>query len=358
MGKRVFGVAVLLALVLLSMPAACAVTVIGSENDDEARRIAAARAAMAAQTLGHYGMTPVYARDIADGQYEVAVASSSPYFKILRALLTVEGDAMRLEIGLGSESYSHVYPGDTAGAEAAAQADWIPGEATGDGTAFVIPVEALNRPFDCAAYSKNRQRWYDRRLLIDAASLPEGALSFPLPDYVLVEKALLNYTADAPAPEATAAPEPEAPRPVAIDLPDGEYSVEVNLAGGSGRASVSSPTLLTVREGRAWARLLWSSAYYDYMLIGPTRYDNLTTDGGNSTFEIPVVALDAAMPVVADTTAMGDPVEIEYTLTFYRESIADKGRIPQEAAKKVLAISGAIIAVGAVLNHFVKKRRR
>ena len=54
----------------------------------------------------------------------------------------------------------------------------------------------------------------------------------------------------------------------------------------------------------------------------------------------------------------GDPVEIDYTLTFYRESIADKGRIPQEAAKKVLAISAAIIAVGAVLNHFVKRRRR
>ena len=92
MGKRVFGVAVLLALVLLSMPAACAATVIGSENDDEARRIAAARAAMAAQTLGHYGMTPVYARDIADGQYPVSVESDSPYFKIVRALLTVEGD--------------------------------------------------------------------------------------------------------------------------------------------------------------------------------------------------------------------------------------------------------------------------
>ena len=358
MGKRVVLIATLVALVMLSMPVAHGATVIESGDGDEARRIAAAREAMAAQTLGHYGMTPVYARDIADGQYAVSVASSSPYFKILRALLTVEGDAMRLEIELGSESYSHVYPGNMAAAEAAAQADWIPGEATGDGTAFAVPVEALNRPFDCAAYSKNRRRWYDRQLLIDAASLPGGALSFPLPDYALMEKALLDYTADAPAPETTAAPEPEAPEPAAVDVPDGEYSVEVNLAGGSGRASVSSPTLLTVRDGRAWARLLWSSSYYDYMLIGSARYDNLTTDGGNSTFEIPIVALDAPMPVVADTTAMGDPVEIDYTLTFYRESIADKGRIPQEAARKVLAISAIIIAVGAVLNHFVKKRRR
>ena len=124
------------------------------------------------------------------------------------------------------------------------------------------------------------------------------------------------------------------------------------------RCSVSSPTLMIVRDGKAWARLLWSSPYYDYMLIGPTRYENLTVDGGNSTFEIPITAMDAPMNVVADTTAMGDPIEIDYALSFYGDTVADKGKIPQEAAKQVLVISGAIIAVGAVLNHFVKKRRR
>ena len=146
--------------------------------------------------------------------------------------------------------------------------------------------------------------------------------------------------------------------PVSLPHSDGEYSIEVDLAGGSGRASVSSPTLLIVREGKAYARLLWSSPYYDYMVIGETVYENLTTDGGNSTFEIPITAMDEPMEVIADTTAMGDPLEIEYTLTFYSESLGDKSRIPQEAAKKVLYISLAIIVVGAVLNHFVKRGRR
>lgn len=358
-GIRRFG-RILAVLITLAMcaPYVRAVVVIGSGDGDEAERLEAARSAIEALSLGHYGMTPVYGRDIEDGAYEVAVASDSPYFKVVRAVLRVEGDAMSAVIEIGSESYLYVYPGDTAAAEAADRDDWIPGEATGAGTAFTVPVEALDRPFACAAYSKNRQRWYDRQLLIDAGSLPEGALAFPLPDYALSEKALLAYETDAPASGPGTEPEIRTPQPAAVDLPDGEYSVEVNLAGGSGRASVSSPTLLIVREGRAWARLLWSSPYYDYMLIGNTRYDNLTEDGGNSTFEIPITALDGPMAVTADTTAMGDPVEISYTLTFYRESIADKGRIPQEAAKKVLAISAAIIAVGAVLNHFVKKRRR
>ena len=54
---------------------------------------------------------------------------------------------------------------------------------------------------------------------------------------------------------------------------------------------------------------------------------------------------------------MGDPVEIHYELTFYEESIGEKGQIPQEAAKKVLMIAAAIIVLGGILNYFVKKKR-
>ena len=351
--------ACLLTLALaLCLPAARAVVVLTSDKDDTARRLTAAKAAICQQKLGSYGMTPIYGRDVTDGTYEVAVESTSPFFKVIRAELTVEGDDMRADIELGSESYLYVYMGTMADAEGADGSDWIPGQSSEGHTVFQVPVPALNAPFDCAAYSKARQTWYDRQLLIDAASLPEGALAFPLPDYAIAQKALLAYEAEAGAAGEAADAPVAAPEPVAMSLPDGEYSIEVNLAGGSGRASVSSPTLLIVRDGKAWARLLWSSAYYDYMKLGDTRYDNLTVDGGNSTFEIPVTALDEAMPVVADTTAMGDPIEIDYTLTFYAESISDKGEIPQEAAKKVLAISAVIIVAGAVLDHFVKRRRR
>ena len=147
------------------------------------------------------------------------------------------------------------------------------------------------------------------------------------------------------------------PEAAAIPRADGEYSIEVGMTGGSGRAAVSSPTLLIVRDGRAYARLIWSSSNYDYMMVGSGLFLNLTTDGGNSVFEIPITVLDEPMEVVADTTAMGDALEIEYTLTFYSDSIGSKGSIPQEAAKKVLITAGVIIAAGGVLNWFVKKKR-
>ena len=323
---------------LLLTPAARAVTVIGG-GDDAPSRVAEAKAAASEVTVGHYGMTPIPGSLVADGDYDVKFESSSPFFKIIKATLHVAGGGMTADIVIGSESYDAV----RMDAE-------IPGRASNGATTFTIPVPALNQPFACAAHSVKRDMWYDRQLLADASSLPEGALGFDLPDYEVLDKALRAY-GEAYAPAA------QAVEPAPVDLPDGEYSIEVNLSGGSGRASVSSPTLLTVKDGRAWARLLWSSAYYDYMLLGGARYEN-TSDGGNSVFDIPVAALDTPFAVIADTTAMGDPVEIEYQLTFYAESIGDRSQVPQEAAMQVLTISLIVIVVGGVLNHFVKRRRR
>ena len=43
--------------------------------------------------------------------------------------------------------------------------------------------------------------------------------------------------------------------------------------------------------------------------------------------------MDEPVSVIADTTAMGSPHEVEYTLLFYSDSIGSKGQLPQEAAK-------------------------
>ena len=51
------------------------------------------------------------------------------------------------------------------------------------------------------------------------------------------------------------------------------------------------------------------------MLVDGEKYLPTNTEG-NSTFEIPVAALDTPLDVVGDTVAMSTPHEIEYTLTF------------------------------------------
>lgn len=145
------------------------------------------------------------------------------------------------------------------------------------------------------------------------------------------------------------------PATEAFALEDGEYSVTVDMSGGSGKASVTSPTVLTVRDGESFATIQWSSANYDYMVVDGKTYFNESEEGMNSVFQIPVLCWDEPMEVIADTTAMGDPVEIQYRLTFYSDSVGSKSELPQEAAKRVLCVAAAIIVIGGILNYFVKK---
>lgn len=330
-----------------------------TEEDSYVQRVTEAQREISTKSAGYYGMVPIYGRDIADGTYEIKVHSSSPYFRIAKAILTVNGDEMTARFTIPSMSYLYVYPGTRKEASEADEAEWIGFEEENHQTTFTFPVPALNAELECAAYSKRRKMWYSRILVFDAASLPKEALAFDLPDYELIEKVLKEYKAvgseELREQRQLAA---EALVPVTMDLDDGEYSIEVNMTGGSGRASISSPTLLTIRDGKAYATLLWSSVYYDYMIIDGGYFYNLTEGGGPSSFEIPITAIDEPMSVIADTTAMGEPVEIQYTLTFYAESVGDKSQIPQESAKMVLITACIIIAGGGLLDYWIKKKRK
>ena len=84
---------------------------------------------------------------------------------------------------------------------------------------------------------------------------------------------------------------------------------------------MESPAALTVADGALTATIVWSSPNYDYMLIDGKKYLPINTEG-NSTFVIPVAALDTALPVTADTVAMSTPHEIDYTLTFDSATLA------------------------------------
>ena len=357
------------------------------------------------EDLAPYGMTPVSGSLIEDGEYVVGTESSSSFFRIEEARITVRDGRITALLKMYSFSYPLVYPGTAEEAAAAPYEDYIPSVEVDGWDTFTIPVEALDMPVDLAAFSRKKKKWYPRKVLFHASDIPADCLKFAYPDYEKIAAAMAAYEgsgagatetrdpsgndeneneesvqaaagpadltaesgtsqgagglADRKAPETASADSGEgAPQAAAMDLPDGNYSIEVSLAGGSGRASVTSPTWLTVKEGRGYARLLWSSSYYDYMILDGVRYDNETTDGSASSFTIPITALDTPVEVIADTTAMGDPVEIQYTLTFYPDTVGSSGSVPQEAARRVLTGALLFMVVGGIANHFVKKSRQ
>ncbi len=229
------------------------------------------------------------ARALEDGTYTAEFDTDSSMFHVNEAsdgkgTLTVEDGQMTLHISLQSKKIVNLYVGMAADAPDH-EADWLqPTTDTvtySDGTSeevygFDVPVEALDTDFQLAILG-TKGKWYD-------------------------------HTVSVRNVEAQAAEAVETPA-------DGSYTCEVTLEGGSGRATVDSPAALTVADGKMTATIVWSSPNYDYMIVDGEKYLPTNTEG-NSTFEIPVAALDTPLAVVADTVAMSTPHEIEYTLTF------------------------------------------
>ncbi len=130
-------------------------------------------------------------------------------------------------------------------------------------------------------------------------------------------------------------------------LADGEYTIEVTLTGGSGRAYVKSPTNLTVKDGGMTARIEWSSSHYDYMKVGEREYTPVNTEG-NSAFLIEVDALDSDIPVKAETVAMSSPHMIDYTLRFDSSTAKPVGGVSYTLLFSLIG-AAALIAGGAAL---------
>ena len=279
--KRVFS-CVVAASLALSLLVGCGASSTASS---------AASSAASSEAASSVASSAVETAALPDGVYTADFDTDSSMFHANEAndgkgTLTVKDGQMTLHVSLVSKKIVNLYVGMAADAEAH-EGDWLqPTTDTvtySDGTSdevygFDIPVEALDEDFQLAILG-TKGKWYDHTVRV-ANAQPAAA--------------------EAPA--------------------DGTYTCDVTLEGGSGRATVESPAALTVADGRMTATIVWSSPNYDYMLVDGEKYLPTNTEG-NSTFEIPVAALDTALDVTADTVAMSTPHEIEYTLTFDSASL-------------------------------------
>jgi len=256
------------------------------------REVADASQMTTVENVVEDGMVPVPGEMLLDGDYAVAADCSSSMFRIVEAVLHVSDGKLCATITMSGTSYLYVFPGTAAEAAAAEESAWIGYTEDSEGRfCFNIPVDALDAGVPCAAYSRNKELWYDRTLLFRADSLPTEA--FREGFFVTAES---------------------------LGLADGDYLVDVSLSGGSGKAKLASPAALHVENGSCTATLVWGSKNYDYMRLGETKYLPLP-DRETSTFEIPVGIFDRGMTVIADTIAMSEPHEIEYRLLFSSDSL-------------------------------------
>ena len=243
-----------------------------------------------------------------DGVYTAEFSTDSSMFHVSEACdgkgtLTVKDGVMTIHISLGSKKILNLYPGL---AEDAAKDGAVLLEPTTDTVTysdgmteevygFDVPVPVIGEEFDLALIG-TKGKWYDHKVKVSDPVAEDS-------------REAANGSFDMSA------------------LADGSYTIELTMEGGSGRASIQSPTQITVADGAATATLEWSSPNYDYMLVNSEKYLPVNTEG-NSVFEVPVEALDAPLTMIGDTVAMSTPHEVEYTVTFHSETLesAESGK--------------------------------
>ena len=280
---------------LLLLGAGCAANTDSQQADSQptSDAVASVDEMAGVEDVVEEGMTPIDGSQVRDGVYDITVDSSSSMFQIVSCKLTVENGSMTAQMTMGGTGYLYVYMGTGEQAANADESEYIPFDEDAAGAhTYTVPVEALDAGVPCSAFSKNKEKWYDRTLVFRADSLPADAFA----------EGVVTTAED-------------------LSLADGVYQVDVTLEGGSGRASVESPAQMAVENGKVTATIVWSSSNYDYMKVDDIRYDAVI-ENDRSVFTIPVTCFDWKMAVVADTIAMSQPHEIDYALRFDSASIS------------------------------------
>ena len=241
-----------------------------------------------------------------DGVYTAEFDTDSSMFHVNEANdekgeLTVKDGKMTIHVSLVSKKIVNLFAGTAEDAQKDGAEIIEPTTDTvkySDGYTeevygFDIPVPAIGEEFDVALLGE-KGKWYDHKVSVKDPVKDDSAESSDAED----------------------SKKEDAGKKIAdLGVEDGDYTAEVTLTGGSGRATVDSPAAITVKGDKATATIVWSSPNYDYMRVGGEKYEPVNNEG-NSTFEIPVDGFDYPMEVVGDTVAMSEPHEIEYTLQF------------------------------------------
>ncbi len=136
-------------------------------------------------------------------------------------------------------------------------------------------------------------------------------------------------------------------------IPDGSYTIEVSLSGGTGRASIESPTPLTISDGKMKAEIKWSSSNYDYMKVNEREYYP-EKENGHSVFQIDIDSLNTEIPITAETVAMSTPHMIEYTLIFDSSTIKNQ----DSNSTTVIPIIGIAIIIISSTAFFIRRKRK
>ncbi|WP_029731375.1 immunoglobulin domain-containing protein [Dorea sp. AGR2135] len=272
-----------------------------------------------------------------NGIYKVNnVTSSSSMFNVVDCKLTSKNGKMSAVLTLSGTGYGYLYMGTKEEAAKADSSSWIPFVTDNNGKyTYTVPVEALDKEINVAAYSTKNKIWYDRILTFKSETVKKisdidsgnggtggnsgttggntnpsggtgGSGSVLKPNDGKAENES-KYEADTSGATGRVNS--------STTLADGVYTPDrFTWSGGTGKVKIYC-NKITIKNGQAYATLVFDSDHYQYVKANGNTYYT-SKSGGTATVTIPV-ALNQNNKILGMTDKMSVAHEIEYTIFVY-----------------------------------------
>ena len=272
-----------------------------------------------------------------NGIYKVNnVTSSSSMFNVVDCKLTSKNGKMSAVLTLSGTGYGYLYMGTKEEAAKADSSSWIPFVTDNNGKyTYTVPVEALDKGINVAAYSTKNKIWYDRKLTFKSETVKKisdidsgnggtggnsgttggntnpsggtgGSGSVLKPNDGKAENES-KYEADTSGATGRVNS--------STTLADGVYTPDrFTWSGGTGKVKIYC-NKITIKNGQAYATLVFDSDHYQYVKANGNTYYT-SKSGGTATVTIPV-ALNQNNKILGMTDKMSVAHEIEYTIFVY-----------------------------------------
>lgn len=291
----------------------------------------------------------------ADGIYSIQVDSSASMFRVIGCELTVKNGKMKAVLTLSGTGYGYLYVGTKEQAAAADKSSWIPFQTkmteNGEKYTYEIPVESLDKKIAVAAYSIKNKIWYDRMLTFKSDTLvktgdigkdDQGNDSKPPNPTKPTTPSTKpsngsNGKNDGKADHESKYEADTSGSTGRVDsttaLKDGVYTPDrFTWSGGTGKVRITC-NKVTIKNGQAYATLVFSSDHYQYVKANGNTYYT-TKSGGTATVVIPI-ALNKNNKILGMTDKMSVAHEIEYSIFVYLAA-AGNGTTVGENSNKTL----------------------
>ena len=280
-------------------------------------------------------------------------------FRVVNCQLISKNGQLVAQIALSGTGYDYLYMGTKKEAYVADSSKWIPytvkdvlNNETGEIESkyvYEIPVSALDTPLKVASRSakyvsqgKGEDAWIDRTITISSEGIkktgdlptePENSDPTPTDPTPIIPPVIDSGNNggttkpsgnDGKADEESKYESDLSGSTSAVDsstgLPDGVYTPDsFSWSGGTGRVKISC-NKITVKNGQAYATIVFSSNSYAYVKANGRTYYG-TVSGGSTSFTIPV-ALNKNNKILGMTTKMTATHEIEYNIYVYLAAAA------------------------------------